>query len=507
MKRFLALLLVLALMLCGCAAGEALAGIINEGVGAERATTPTEGIQIDFDAPALVLTVKINPELEISLDAMQTVLSVTALNADAEALLANLDLVGMSCNESIKAVLTEAKAQGYLGDGGTVSIIAEEKQSGSWTVASQRLLEMPIKEFQAESGIQITFDLTAESDGYDPNELILKHTEQGEDYAGTYTCDYYYQGRENVMNVLTYDNGTRVERYFLAARNDTLLESAEMWYFPDGSYRYSYGNSDYSYRYEQNADGTWVSVTRVGNREEWKYSSGDNYIYTYHDNGNLATSDSTWANGDSRYDEYDEDGNWIHASVRYADGRRVDTYYDKNGNVTDYSLFYPEGYTVTVDNGDGSTTTCTYYENGNPATDTRTWANGDYEKMTYNEDDTFAYQESLRDGVYSEITYGKDNKLLMTYSRFADGKEHTDYYDSDGNLEKSYAVYENGNYVEYTYDKNGNLVFSIQSRDGDYVETSFHADGSFTNRYRNADGTSGTREWDANGNMISDTPD
>jgi len=482
MKRLFTLFLAM-LMLTLCACGTAVDAPGGSGVNTQTGngnggtqsssagetaapTTP----QIDYDAPALALTVKINPEFEITLNAMNTILSAKPLNADAESLLAALDVVGQSYYDGIKTVLGEAKTQGYLQDGAAISITAEEKTKGSWTVASKRLLEMPIEAFLTENSISFTCNLTPAGKSSDPQKLELGKTVEGEDPIGEYSCAFYYDyAGYNVMNILTYKDGTRREIYFPQAHinSPVTLERIVITYYPDGRYQHEhYQENQYSY-YIQYPDGSWETYIGIGN----------------------------WSRRES------------------SDGVIWETTLDSNGTVIDEKVTYPEGYTETWQNDDGSTTTITYHDNGNFATVNTTWPNGDYTNSIYREDGTQSSYIEQRDGVYAELTYGPDGTLQMSYNKFSNPGENMPvesifYYDSNGEATKGRFTYGGGNYMEETYNGDQNhVVFRIQSFGGYYVETTFNADGSGTDRYRNADGTSGTRKFNSKGEIIEDIPD
>lgn len=72
---------------------------------------------------------KINPELEIAADDELVVVDVVDQKADAEGVLASVNVVGVSVNEAFNALAEEAKAQGFLTDekGNTVNITILEK--------------------------------------------------------------------------------------------------------------------------------------------------------------------------------------------------------------------------------------------------------------------------------------------------------------------------------------------------------------------------------------------
>lgn len=79
-------------------------------------------------AYAVKYHVKINPELDVYADENLNVLWVEAVNADAEALLANVRLEGLPVSEAFSVITEEAKAEGFLTEekGNTVQITVDE---------------------------------------------------------------------------------------------------------------------------------------------------------------------------------------------------------------------------------------------------------------------------------------------------------------------------------------------------------------------------------------------
>jgi len=110
----LSVLLLLSMCACGNAATET----------APEPETPAEaaGYSVKYD-------VKINPEFTVYADGELHVTEVTAENGDAEAVLANVDILGLGVTEAFETITNEAKALGYMTQekGNTVDITILEK--------------------------------------------------------------------------------------------------------------------------------------------------------------------------------------------------------------------------------------------------------------------------------------------------------------------------------------------------------------------------------------------
>ena len=83
----------------------------------------------DLAKGSILYNMKINPEFEIAADDDLVVVDVTAKNADAESVLASVNIVGLGVNEAFNMLTEEAKAQGFLTSekGNTVNITIIEK--------------------------------------------------------------------------------------------------------------------------------------------------------------------------------------------------------------------------------------------------------------------------------------------------------------------------------------------------------------------------------------------
>ena len=122
MKRLLVALLVLCLItLCGCNGNTS--GQHTQPGQQNNAHVPIDPERLEElrpagilrpDEPALKLTISINPQLELTLSNSYMILDAKALNEDAEALLAEIDIIGQPYEDGIVAVLGQAKDEGTL---------------------------------------------------------------------------------------------------------------------------------------------------------------------------------------------------------------------------------------------------------------------------------------------------------------------------------------------------------------------------------------------------------
>jgi len=96
------------------------------GCSATEAPVPSETVAT---TEGVLYHLKINPEFDISADDNLVITEVIAKNADAESVLAAVDVMGLSVNEAFEALTEEAKNQGFMTEenGNTVNITILEK--------------------------------------------------------------------------------------------------------------------------------------------------------------------------------------------------------------------------------------------------------------------------------------------------------------------------------------------------------------------------------------------
>lgn len=127
MKKYAILLLAcLLLFLPGCGKAESETKPKDE-------TETSESKQDDLKdlEYAAILRVKINPEMNLFLDAENQVLAVEYLNDDAKEAFSKLSMKGITLEEAMKQIIATSVEKGYLTDGKTISVDvveSDEKQ-------------------------------------------------------------------------------------------------------------------------------------------------------------------------------------------------------------------------------------------------------------------------------------------------------------------------------------------------------------------------------------------
>ncbi|MGE5653229.1 MAG: hypothetical protein ACM3ZQ_03025 [Bacillota bacterium] len=106
------------------------------------------GISVYLTRPVIAayVTVDINPSLEMGIDQHQIVRRITALNPEAEALIADVNVVGMHVTDALEAVMSTAAQDGYLApDSEHLIVIATTYVAGRQTDQDELTAELDNK--------------------------------------------------------------------------------------------------------------------------------------------------------------------------------------------------------------------------------------------------------------------------------------------------------------------------------------------------------------------------
>ena len=495
---------------------------------------------VDYNAPALKVKITVNPELELTLSRTNEILEVKALNADAEGLLAGMDLVGQPYESGIVSILEEAKEQEYLKDLSKVSVTVEELSDGAWTLITEETLTQPIEDYQQNSGVIFSCRLTPAGESLDIEELTVLETARTE---GIFVTVYGDAAGNDKLHIYENDDGTRTEGYFIS-------DTEEIWinYYSDGSYQYSYNEGLVSQGYGEYPDGrryTFVEYRVLVDgltQPVWyekTYSDGSAEEYFYENSEWIRTA-FTNADG-STWETFYENGTMVSEVWKNADGSTQETFYENGKPVRDVittadgltqETLYENGQPVrmVITTADGSTQEM-FYENGQPVLNEGTTADGGtFEQTFYPNGNLKTYTES-REGTYVEQHYDENGLMISLFQRDPDGTEYDWDYENgeavgytvtypdgstqimsfgdgsaagtnpdgstyelthypNGNLKTNTTTWPNGDYSKQTYYENGNWETTIEFREGSYTETYYDENGMLTSSFRREpDGT------------------
>lgn len=565
MKRLLVALLVLCLItLCGCsfdASGEpSQPGKQNSPhvpIDPERLEELRPAGILRPDEPALKLTISINPELELTLSSSYMILDAKALNEDAEALLAEINVVGQPYEDAIVAILDHAKEKDYLKQDITVNVSVEEIADGGQSVVTKEILNKPITDYQQTSGVDFNCQVKTSGDAFNPNSLILaSETDMGD---GQILQEYQDSSGVVRKHVQLYPDGTVVTQYFPKGLTDPL----KMTYtctkeFPDGTYEYFTEDAGKTNGYivypngsrqtyiihQKPTAGDWLSIYSYyaysdGSTSEsfydgkgnWYYSistypdgsrceSSPNGAITYHPDGTTTEEQYIYENdqmvgkieiqpdGSKIVTEYSyENDMLVWRKATYDDGSTWETFYENNEIVREVQTL-PNGTVIEYENGKehftppGGSLEITHYPNGNEKTVKTTWPNGDYRHVTYRENGKELTVIMFFDGVYEERNFDENGVMTSHFQREQDGRESTIYYEGE-KMTLSVSKDLDGSTVRTTYYDNGwKETEEWNMADGGYQKTTYDRNGERTSYFqRNSDGTECRDTYHNNGRL------
>lgn len=135
----------------GCAGAPAATnGPAGDGAPIERTATSAPEAAL----ATRIVTVDINPSVELEVDEAGLVVEARALNADAEAVLATVTLAGLPATDAVKLIVDAAVQLGYLDPAATEAYVAiGVEDNGDGESADEDQLEQDLQD-SAEEGLE-----------------------------------------------------------------------------------------------------------------------------------------------------------------------------------------------------------------------------------------------------------------------------------------------------------------------------------------------------------------
>ena len=488
MKRlFAAFLAVLLLTICAC--GGAAGGTGNSGnIGSNSGSSndipgmpgnapgnPKPGLS-GGNAPAytgpgyaVMLKVTINPEFTLYLDEAQKIIRAEAVNEDAKTLFTELDVTGQSYADGMAAVLNIAYDQGYLKDGGKISIKYEIADNEAFDIAG---ICAPVTQFQQEKEIEVALStgLYAEEIPEGQNTVIVN----GQTLY-IHRLPLLESGTGEVVgeqiNYFTIEIPSNVTGYN-EERWNAMVKS--VWRFYDGSVSTTYyenGKDQYSimvfpdgliHYFVAGVDG-FTTIYPPGYTATYQNEDGSTNTATFFDSGVTKTDKTSWPNGDYYYTIYREDGT-MESYEHFVGGDYSLQSFWENGNLKH----------ISQRGADGSTGESFYNENGEQTSYEMHWPNGHYDIQTfYSTYPTVKYKsaETMIDGHYSKILYHESGVMVSSEGKDPEGNWYKYTYHSNGQP----ASYE-AEGISQTFYENGQVKREVS---GSLIRES-NADGSLS---------------------------
>lgn len=376
MKRLWMLLAVLSLLLCSCNT-EPSGAVEDSTQNSTEETFSFSGMinQIFSNEDTCVVTVAvtINPEFRIDLNSKNKILDIKCRNQDAEKLLEDVHVVGMSYEEGMPMILAAAYEMGFLtADTTEIKVeitVCEQLDDGQAEELTMTLKE-PLIRFQEEK--ELAVDVIV-SDIQDDIRIVEANVISAEDGSFSGNSYSYYKNKKLIKwEAYRIDGGYTCRLY---GENDN---PTKMFWSDSGSNGEEYYDEDGNRTMRK----TWYHDTEM---------FGD-IIYserTYWPNGNNRSLEQRRANGPSLSETYDENGRCIESKQKFPpdyvriedtpDGLHVETTFYENGTIKTQVWDYPDGRHVEETN----------YENGKCKTRITISPNGERKEASFDENGNF----------------------------------------------------------------------------------------------------------------------
>lgn len=385
--------------LCGCGATidtpkasmESLPFSSETSPHSNQGSSPTDSTQ-DI---AYIITIQFNPHFEIHVDTDGQIASLQPLNEDAKQLCDAVDVIHMTPENGLYALISQAHADGLLEDGDMVDILVEYthfshdsitehfNSLGNSVRAYLNVNQMPnalitmnlstrnipevqdpqvenqdtsspevsgdpyLLEFETSADGTMIYEKRLTGDGgtmeYHYSPLGYLETSIYRDVLGTIETTQYNSDGLPTSSIFIRIDGAQIHQTY----GDAWNVIRTVIYESDGSVstREFYPNSVLKSEHTLMADGSVIEVawteagTQIYSKEQ--YANGlEGYILCY-ENGMTKESYRKEPNGSSFFTLYDENGNYTYEDL-YFEGIRTERIYNEDRSHTE-TLFFPDG--------------------------------------------------------------------------------------------------------------------------------------------------------------------
>ncbi len=443
-------------------------------------------------ASVLQVQVSINPELVIDLDAQGNICNVTCKNADAEAICKDLPYANVSFDQYLTVLLENCIQQGYLSNGGQVSVqilgndtpladslrqsVTHQAQNvlqtvsqsqnlafaGSVDVDGQLIFSEVLEtqpahhqvQYDPQGNLVYYRDLLADGvtlDVYlDPNGSITKEIHTNPDGSGSMT-QYNAQG----LQVLFEDYGPG---NILFARLSRIYHNGDPLHYTETN---------------QNNESTEYKCDPDGSINYSRFESAIGELYeTWFENGVIIKSHSITTGDDgTKVDTYFEKGIITSETRIQPDGVRMETSFDNGVPVLEnwtapdgevWEVHYENGV-ISKSNGIfGDSVWYKIYTNGVMTLYRRDASDGTYWEERYTESGVLyyhaTYHAGLGTGSIDTITFNPNGTKASQFTKNVDGSTYEVTFDANGKEIAWYQVDANGNITQGTYNSDGHPI-------------------------------------------------
>ena len=132
-----------------------------------------------WQSPIGTVRMQINPDVQLSVNRFDRVVALEGLNADGAALIDGYHAYGKGMKAVSDELADRAMEQGYLADGGKITLTVSSEKDG-WKTAAEELLLLEL-DIHFEHRITVTVDGKQPSAGQEPTEEIIIPSQSEED--------------------------------------------------------------------------------------------------------------------------------------------------------------------------------------------------------------------------------------------------------------------------------------------------------------------------------------
>ena len=124
-----------------------------------------------WQSPIGTVRMQINPDVQLSVNRFDRVVALEGLNADGAALIDGYHAYGKGMKAVSDELADRAMEQGYLADGGKITLTVSSEKDG-WKTAAEEMLFLEL-DIHFEHRITVTVDGKQPSAGQEPTEEII----------------------------------------------------------------------------------------------------------------------------------------------------------------------------------------------------------------------------------------------------------------------------------------------------------------------------------------------
>ena len=449
-----------------------------------------EDIYSDMSAEELAevfaasVQITINPEFKLFLDEEDVIVAVKCLNQDAKDLYPELKLLGRPYEEGFEDIVEKAIQKNFITDGSCIQVeICNEKgeavsQETHDHIVTKSNIILGVVSYNSDFTINLAVK-SGDSVAVPPmTEEPGQNTNQNEEPEWPIVEEEKDANGNVIKKTITDDGGNYIHIYEYTPEGH---EISDIEHFPDGTVRVNFsrvyhGTNPLSYT-ETNEFGDVYDIIcdAEGKPEKKSFYTPDGELIEHWLDGEMVTRER-WAHKDGNITDVEFDN---HIKVKetniWADGT-IETYIYQN------EVLVSKVHESTLDDGRRRKSTSSYV-GGNLAEEIISLSDGVVEITRYANGVKTFYSYEFADGTYDRRTYNGSGLLIYQESYIAAwGESHNTTYTVGGNGKYTYSIYKsNDGFVEEVfYDAAGNKAsWKILHTDGRVEQGIFDANGKY----------------------------